>query len=167
MCIHMDESEKRKKRVCFTGHRPEKITIPEHTIKDKLKEQIIKAINEGYCVFISGMARGVDLWAAEVVLQLRSNGYTIKLICALPYEGFEKNWNDEWQIRYRKVISEADFIKCVSPCYSQNCFQTRNEWMVNHSTKIIAVYNGKHGGTQNTLIYAYKKGLNISVINLT
>lgn len=163
----MDESEKRKKRVCFTGHRPEKIIASEHTIKDKLKEEIIKAIKEGYCVFISGMARGVDLWAAEIVLQLRSNGYAIKLICALPYEGCEKNWNDEWQKRYHKVISEADYIKCVSPCYSQNCFQIRNEWMVNHSAKIIAVYNGKRGGTQNTLVYSYKKAISISVINLT
>lgn len=88
---NMDESEKRKTRVCFTGHRPEKIITPEHTIKEKLKEEIIKAINEGYFVFISGMARGVDIWAAEIALQLRSNGYAIKLICALPYEGFEKN----------------------------------------------------------------------------
>lgn len=166
-CVYMDESEKRKKRVCFTGHRPEKIIASEHTIKDKLKEEIIKAIKEGYCVFISGMARGVDLWAAEIVLQLRSNGYAIKLICALPYEGCEKNWNDEWQKRYHKVISEADYIKCVSPCYSQNCFQIRNEWMVNHSAKIIAVYNGKRGGTQNTLVYSYKKAISISVINLT
>lgn len=167
MCVHMDESEKRKKRVSFTGHRPEKIITPEHTIKDKLKEEIIKAINEGYFVFISGMARGVDIWAAEIVLQLRSNGYAIKLICALPYESFEKSWNDEWQKRYHKVVFEADYVKCVSPCYSQNCFQIRNEWMVNHSAKIIAVYNGNRSGTQNTLIYAYKKGLNISVINLT
>lgn len=163
----MDESEKRKTRVCFTGHRPEKIITPEHVIKEKLKEEIIKAINEGYFVFISGMARGVDIWAAEIVLHLRSNGYEIKLICAVPYEGFEKNWNNKWQKRYHKVIAEADFIKCISPCYSQNCFQARNEWMVNHSTKIIAVYNGKRSGTQNTLVYAYKKALIISVINLT
>lgn len=121
MCVYMEESEKRKKRVCFTGHRPKKIITPENTIKDKLKEEIIKAIKEGYCVFISGMARGVDLWAAEIVLQLCSNGYAIKLICALPYEGFEKNWNNEWQKRYRQVVSEADFIKCVFHCYSRYC----------------------------------------------
>lgn len=112
------------------------------------------------------MARGVDLWAAEIVLQLCSNGYAIKLICALPYEGFEKNWNNEWQKRYRQVVSEADFIKCVFHCYSRYCYQIRNEWMVNHSAKIIAVYNGNRGGTQNTLVYAYKKAINISVIDL-
>lgn len=163
----MSELEKRKKRVCFTGHRPEKINTPECIIKDRLKEEIITAINEGYCVFISGMARGVDLWAAELVIQLRSSGYEIKLICALPYEDLEKSWSIEWQKKYHKIISHADLIKCISPHYSQHCFQIRNEWMVNHSAKIIAVYNGNRSGTQNTLVYAYRKNLDISVIKLT
>lgn len=46
MCVYMEESEKREKRVCFTGHRPKKIITPENTIKDKLKEEIIKAIRK-------------------------------------------------------------------------------------------------------------------------
>ena len=85
----MTEAEKRKHRVCFTGHRPEKLTRHECQVIRGLEAAIKKAIADGYKVFISGMAPGVDIWAAEIVLQLRDKGADIKLICAIPFEGFE------------------------------------------------------------------------------
>ena len=60
-----------KQRVCFTGHRPEKLNISERKVKELLKTAIIDAINDGYITFISGMARGIDIWSAEIVLELK------------------------------------------------------------------------------------------------
>lgn len=147
--VVMDEPEKRKRRVCFTRHRPEKLSIPESEIKEKLKIEILKCIQEGFNVFISGIARGVDMWAAEIILHLRDNGYNIKPICAVPCKGFEDNWNSEWKLRYKQILSRADLIRYICLSYSKHCFQIRNEWIVNHSTKIIAVYNGEKGETYN------------------
>lgn len=56
----MKESEKRLHRCCFTGHRPEKLKVSENTVKEKLEQEILQAISEGFYVFISGMARGTD-----------------------------------------------------------------------------------------------------------
>lgn len=164
--VVMDEPEKRKRRVCFTGHRPEKLSIPESEIKEKLKIEILKCIQEGFNVFISGMARGVDMWAAEIVLHLRDNGYNIKLICGVPYKGFEDNWNNEWKLRYNKILSNSDLVRYISPYYSQRFFQIRNEWMVNHSAKVIAAYNEKSGGTYNTIKYANNHNIYITIIKL-
>ncbi len=50
-----------------------------------------------------------------------------------------------------KIIKKADYVKYVSPEYSPACFQIRNEYMVNHSNLLIAVYNGEASGTRNTL----------------
>ena len=100
------------------------------------------------------MARGVDLWAAEIVLILRDEGAAIRLICASPYQGFESRWNREWQERYRRVMERADLVRFICPGYSRDCFQRRNEWMVDHSARVIAVYNGGSGGTRNTVEYA-------------
>ena len=83
------EAEMRSHRCCFTGHRPEKIGIPEEMVIDLLDKAISEAIRAGYSAFISGMARGVDIWAAEIVLKYRDAGAPIKLICASPFEGFE------------------------------------------------------------------------------
>lgn len=160
----MTESEKRLRRVCFTGHRPEKLDICEKEVKYKLRIAIREAINDGYCTFISGMARGVDMWAAEIVLEERRKNSDIKLICASPYEGFEKSWNFIEKHRYHAILKKADYIKYVCEHYSQQCFQIRNVWMVDHSARVIAAYNGERGGTRNTVRYALNK--NVEVCNI-
>ena len=148
-------------RVCFTGHRPEKLKRDERFIVNDLEKEIRKTISDGLNVFITGMARGVDIWAAQIVLMLRDKGYDVRLICACPYEGFERSWSQEWQKAYREILVAADFVKCVCDGYSPACFQIRNEWMVNHSARVITVFNGEKGGTKNTLDYAVKAGVPI------
>lgn len=86
--------QKRLHRCCFTGHRPEKLNIPEEEVKYRLENAIKESINDGFTTFISGMARGVDMWAAEIVLKIKRKDDRIKLICAMPYDGFERLWND-------------------------------------------------------------------------
>ena len=155
----MTESEKRMHRVCFTGHRPEKLTRDEKSVMKDLEKEIRKTVSDGLNVFITGMARGVDIWAAQIVLKLRDEGCNVRLICACPYEGFERSWSQEWQKAYREILTVADFVKYVCNGYGPACFQIRNEWMVNHSARVIAVYNGENGGTKNTMDYAMKVGV--------
>ena len=107
----MTEAENRMHRVCFTGHRPEKLTCPDRAIKKDLEKEIRQAVADGLNVFITGMARGVDIWAAQIVLMLRDEGYDVKLMCACPYEGFERGWSQEWQKAYREILVAADFVK--------------------------------------------------------
>lgn len=153
------EAEKRIHRACFTGHRPEKLQQTEKEICKGLEQEIRKAIDSGIYVFITGMARGVDIWAAEIVLRLRNEGQNVKLICAGPYEGFERGWSHDWQQRYNAVLRSADLVRYICPGYSKACFQIRNEWMVDHSALVIAVFNGQPSGTKNTIDYAKRKGV--------
>ena len=155
----MIEQELRQHRCCFTGHRPEKLGVSEAVVVAGLKKEIRTAIADGFQTFISGMARGVDLWAADIVLSLRDEGAAIRLICASPYQGFEVRWSREWQERYRQVMERADLVRFICQEYSRDCFQRRNEWMVDHSAQVIAVYNGQPGGTRNTIRYAQIKGI--------
>lgn len=59
---------------CFTGRRPEKLGHEGKEIGALLEMVILRAINDEYISFISGMARGADIWAAEVVLRLCGAG---------------------------------------------------------------------------------------------
>lgn len=152
----MDEKEKRLHRCCFTGHRPEKLSWSEETVIAWLEAEIRKAIDDGFVTFISGMARGVDIWAAEIVLRLRDEGRPIHLICASPFYGFERTWSENWKLRYNDVMQRADIVKFVCKSYSRACFQIRNEWMVDRSARVIAVYNGEPSGTRNTIDYAIR-----------
>ena len=158
------EHQLRLHRCCFTGHRPEKLKSSESNIKSKLKKEILSAIKAGFTTFITGMARGTDIWAAELVIEFRDSGFPIKLICASPFEGFENNWETEWKQRYNQVMEKADLVRFICQYYSPSCFQIRNQWMVDHSMRVIAIYNGSAGGTRNTINYANSK--NIPVVTV-
>lgn len=153
------EAEMRLHRCCFTGHRPEKLNRSEKEIKAALRKEINQAIQNGLTVFITGMARGVDLWAAEIVLEMRKRNKAIKLICAIPHEGFESRWSAEWKQLYMYVRNEADLVRTIGKGYHPGVYQIRNEWMVNHSTRVIAVFNGQASGTKNTIDYALRQGV--------
>ena len=160
------EEELRLHRCCFTGHRPEKLGCSEQYIKTALEAYIRQAIHEGFVTFISGMARGVDIWAAEIILRLKKEGYPIHLICAIPFRGFENSWDNEWKHRYQTIMNNADLVRCISPSYHRRCFQDRNEWMCNRSSRLIAVYNETPGGTRNTIHYASSIGIEVKKIQV-
>ncbi len=160
----MSEAELRKHRCCFTGHRPEKLSIPENRLAPLLEAEIRNAIGRGFTTYITGMAKGTDLVAGEIVLRLREQDDRLKLICALPHPGFGLHWGGGWTERFQRVLAAADWTKCVCPSFSYASFQIRNEWMVRHSSLVIAVFNGERGGTKNTLDYARRQGVPCVVI---
>lgn len=160
----LQEAELRKHRCCFTGHRPEKLRSPGWLIKWALRKEIQMAINDGYSVFITGMSRGVDIWAGEIVLKLKEKGIPVRLICAIPYPDFERAWSNTWQRRYQRILQSADLVRIISPEYHRGCYQVRNQWMVDHSARVIAVFAGMTGGTFNTLEYAIDKGIETRIV---
>ena len=58
----------------------------------------------------------------------------------------------------------ADIVKEIIDHYFAGCYQMRNEWMVDRSNLVIAVFNGQKGGTKNTVDYAKRKS--IKVVNV-
>lgn len=160
----MSEQELRSRWCCFTGHRPEKLKRSEEKIKKGLKESILKAIHEGYTTFIAGMARGVDIWAGQIVLRLRQHNPELRLIVALPYPGCDTRWTANWRRQYAEVLKAADLVKASRPAYNTTSFQKRDEWMVDHASRVIAVYDGMSGGTKNTIVYAKKNGIEVEYV---
>jgi len=157
---------------CFTGHRCQKLPwrFKESDLrciemKESTKAKIVAAIEKGYNTFISGMAIGFDMICAEIVLELRQI-YPIRLVCALPCKTQPDRWSSAYQERYHKILQQADSIHCDREIYSDTCMQERNEYMINHSSLVIALYNGLPGGTAKTLQYAKKQGLDIEVIDV-
>lgn len=158
----MREEEMRKHRCCFTGHRPDKMEFGEKEIKPLLEKAIDEAISKGFVTFITGMAMGTDIWAAEIVLDRRKKNNDLHLICALPHPGFESRRSFVEKMRFSKIIKNADLVKEINDHYFTGCYQVRNEWMVDRSNLVIAVFNGQKSGTKNTVDYAIKKGININ-----
>ena len=157
---------------CFTGHRPNKLPwkykergIKLFLLKIKLKNIIKSAIKSGYKYFISGMALGSDMLCAEIVLNLKKNYPYIKLECAIPCINQTEKWTKNNVIKYKKVLSKADKVVYVSSSkYFNGCMAKRNNYMINNSSLLIAIYNGTPGGTQQTIEKAKDNKLEIIII---
>lgn len=160
------ETELIKHRCAFTGHRPEKLVGKESYVIKELRSAIEAAIAAGYTTYITGCSRGVDLWAADIVLEMRRHDKRIKLICAIPFEGFADKWPIDWRKHLELVKKNADWIHVVSKGYYDSVYQDRNIWMVNKASKVIAVCDGNPSGTMNTVRYAEGQKVPVHIIQV-
>ena len=115
---------------------------------------------------MTGMALGIDQWAAELVLMAKENRPNdgIELWCAIPYDKQAAAWTDKERARYHAILSRADRIEYVSHQYYDGCLLARNRFMIDNATHLIAVYDGQKGGTRYTVHYAEKKGLTMTIL---
>lgn len=160
------EEELRKHRCAFTGHRPEKVVGQEGYAIVELRKAIEAAVRDGYTTFITGCSRGVDLWAADIVIEMRRYDKRLKLVCAIPFEGFDDKWPPDWKKHLNLIKKEADWIQIISKEYHADAYQKRNTWMVNKASKIIAVCNGEPSGTLNTVRYAEAQNVSVHMIQV-
>lgn len=146
---------------CFTGYRPQSLpcgfdeTHPACVkIKHQLRRLIIGLIKENNVVhFISEAALGVDTWAAEIVLELKTEYPNITLEAAVPCRSQADRWNSAAKERYNRLLLLCDKTTLISEQYTADCMMKRNRYMVDNSDYIIAVWNGKPSGTGNTVKY--------------
>lgn len=139
-----------QKACCVTGHRD----IPAEKwglVQERLKEEIEKAIQDGFTTFITGMADGVELLFAELVIEQKERHPQLRLGADIPY----RNRLHVKAPMFQKCLKHCDGIHVQQEKYSSNCFMNRNRHMVTLSSRVIAVYDGREkGDTLFTMRYA-------------
>lgn len=158
----------RQSACAFTGHRPSKLPwgsnendIRALALKAKLFAAVESAIQEGMVHFICGMAEGCDLYFAETVLLLKQRYPDITLEAAIPCPTQADNWSAPQKERYARILAQCDYETMVQQEYTPGCMQRRNRYMVDHACMLIAVNDGRGGGTYNTIEYALRRRLAI------
>ena len=157
---------------CFTGHRygglpwgSDEKDVRCIILKELLRLKIERLIREENTeCFISGMTQGVDIYAAEIVLEMREE-YGVSLECALPWEEQSASWKEGERARHKRIIRQADKVTLVSKDFSTDCYYKRNLYMVDRSSIVLAVWNGNPSGTAITIRYAREKKKKIIIIN--
>lgn len=159
--------------VCFTGHRPNDSFgyDPKNWrgVYNKVLEAINDQYNKGKRVFIHGGAQGLDQIAARAVLRFKEDHPDVRSIMAVPFEAQSTPWrrfgddgffgHNEWM----KLREQSEtFVLYDDPANdpdSAKKLNQRNDWMIDHSSAIIAMWNGKtSGGTYNAMSEAKKRG---------
>ena len=152
----------------FTGHRPHKLPNKQtgYDLSNPLYAWIRLRIIDNLAhvrpdQIISGMALGIDQLAAQIAIDLN-----IPFIAAIPFIGQENKWPAVSQKHYNELLKYASKVVVVSEGgYNARKMQIRNEWMVNESDKVIAVWDGSDGGTANCVRYAQNIGKEVLRIN--
>ena len=148
----------RANSVCFTGHRV--FASPEAFLSLRLKLAIHSLADRGYTWFLSGMAMGFDLLAAEAVLGLRDR-LPVELVAVLPCppEEYTGAWTGENRRRLEEILQQAARTVTVCPAYEEDCFLARNRYLVDHSAYVLSCQERGGGGTGYTVNMASQQGL--------
>ena len=98
-------------------------------------------------------------------LEIKTKYKQIKIYGALPCKNQSQKCPIEQQRRYDKLIDQLDGIRCINDYYTgSECMLERNRFMIDNSSKLIALFNDKSGGTKSTIEYARKKELEIIIL---
>ncbi len=159
--------------VCFTGHRPGDFPAHGHRESVTFKRlmsvlclKIQESIDEGYTTFISGMAQGFDMWAARKVTVFKLKYPYIKLVLVLPFETQCVGYTPLEVYEYSSLIAAADKVICLQEKYSKDCMKRRNQYMVDHSSKIIGMMKRSNTGTGMTVNMAKRQGLKLDIFDM-
>ncbi|MFI3226629.1 MAG: SLOG family protein [Clostridia bacterium] len=164
---------KKDTSLCFTGHRTEKLPKTQgelEILKQRLWDEIDKAVNEGIDTFYMGACYGFDLLCGDMVLVRKkvtkpNDPPKINLIAVVPYENQAVKWSVKDRDLYFDTLSQCDEVITLSTKYHKDCYKDRNQYMVDHSSRMIAYHDGgRVSGSGQTVRMAEKQQLHI--INL-
>ena len=143
------------KVLAISGYKPFELGIfkndhPSVTfIKAAIKKELFQMLEEGLeWVLISGQL-GVELWAAEVVFELKTEFPDVKLAVITPFLDQEASWsenNSEW---YKSILAQADFIDSVTKKGYEKPWQFRlkNQFFIEKSDALLLLYDQEKEGS--------------------
>lgn len=163
----LDNTNRQPRRCCFIGPEYEKMYIDDSIVKEILKKEIANAVEDGITTFVTGMSKGVDLYGAEIVLDMREHDPRIKLICVAPYKDSNYSWQNDWKQTYNFVWAMADFRKIIQPQYlNAECYEQRTRFIAAQCERCIMIYGGEYGDIRTMLDACFGENANSTIKKL-
>lgn len=158
-------------RCAFTGHRPQKLPFGFdeedercRDFKRRLRETLVELIGKGYTHFLSGGALGMDMWAAEAVLELKGDCPCLLLEMVSPFDGQARRWDTLSRERHERLFALADIVTATGHHFSPYCMHRRNRYLADNADLLLAAYDGTPGGTAETVAMARALGVPVRIL---
>ncbi|AIQ45169.1 hypothetical protein R70723_04110 [Paenibacillus sp. FSL R7-0273] len=132
-----------------TGYRAHELGIFDNKhqgipyIRKALENRLIPLIEDGVDWVITPGQYGVDLWACEVVLELKRQYPQLKLGIITAHANPEEKWKEDKQNEYRRIVAGADYYGAVSnaPYDGSWQFRARDDLLFRKSDAILLFYD--------------------------
>lgn len=167
-------------QVCaITGHRPSRFPFKNdesdiicQMLKIKIENNLRDLYQKGIRTFWIGGALGVDMWSSEILIELKKEeAYSdIKIMIAIPFEGYSKMWKKQYSERLNNILDNADKVVVIGTKKEpkQELYKKRNEYIVDKADCLLAVFDRRRivrSGTHMTIMFALRKGIPIIVVD--
>ncbi len=128
-------------------------------IKLAIKKALLQLLDQGLeWVMVSGQL-GVEMWAAEVVVELRKKDFPdLKLAIVTPFLEQESNWSDKNKEWYQSIIQMADYVDSVTKRKydSPSQFRLKNQFAIQKTDSLLLVYDEERDGSPKYLLQTAK-----------
>lgn len=86
---------------------------------------------------------GIELWTAEVVIELQRTYDSLKFAVITPFQGHTEKWNEHNQSKYANIIKYADYVDSIFHTSYQGPFQFKqaDQFMLEHSDQTLLIYD--------------------------
>ncbi|MGV2994715.1 DUF1273 domain-containing protein, partial [Streptococcus porcinus] len=108
-----------------------------------LKNKLQNLVEEGLeWVLIQGQL-GIEMWTAEVVLDLQQEYPELKLGVITPFQNHTERWNEQNQLKYQQIIEGADFHDSVHHAPYEGPFQFKqtDQFILDHTDMTVLIYD--------------------------
>lgn len=155
---------------CFCGTRPQNLPYQyneQHSLciglKEKLKIDIVELITKKNVKhFCFAMLLGVDIWALEILAELKEihSDIILEYVDIHPFEDeLQKNTQ---RVKREILIDHMSYKTKISSRTHQESVKLRNQYMITKSDYTIFLWDLSSGPTSNALAFA--KRLNKKII---
>ena len=142
------------KVIYFSGYRSFELGVFKENdpkvavIKKVLKREIQQLAEEGLEWIIVSGNLGVELWATEIVAELKLDYPELHLGIIYPFMAFGSNWNENNQEKKRLAEQLSDNVAAVSHQPYQSARQLRNNtgFLLEHTDGCLLIYDEEFPG---------------------
>lgn len=160
------------KAVAFTTtYRAETILrdIEDKNLRNVIYTELYRIISElykqGYTYYYSGMAEGIDMLAANAVLDLKEEHPDICFVAVVPFQWQQERYSTTGRNDYKTICSEADEVVRLAEEIAENDFYARrNDYLLENCSAMVCY----HDGQCDVMTYTYNQAerAGIPIINI-
>ena len=117
-------------------------------LKKRLHDVFTELYRRGVRRFYVGGALGVDLWAGEILLEMRRQEeyQGLEIVLVYPFPGHDERWDPKSRERLRHLKENCDQFVMGSKVVGAQGYRERTAYMVEHADCLVAVYDDGPAG---------------------